>query len=173
MTMVIVSPKAVIGSFPVFLIQRKGFLAVVKKLVLSKQSSGLLTMEQSCFIAVGQNVTHRKKGREIDAFQTFPFLNLKSTPLAPSLWQKCMGILWTHLATAEPQDKLILNYLYHELDLCSWCLPWVMDISCFSNNWLVVEGTKHKCFSSKKLLLRYFVLISQLKAEWLGFCLDF
>lgn len=82
MTMEIASLKAVIDSFPVFLIQRERLPGG------GEQSAAVQTEqwsadEQSCFIAVGQNITRGEKVRE---GETFPFLcNPVGIPLAPSL----------------------------------------------------------------------------------------
>lgn len=87
MAMEIVSLKAVTDSFPVFLIQRQRLPGSGEQSsAVQTQSSDLLSPEQSCFIAVGQNVTCGEKVREGETFQTFPFLcNPETTPLAPFL----------------------------------------------------------------------------------------
>lgn len=85
MTMEIVSLKAAIDSFPVFLIQRQKLPGGGEQSA-AVQAEQWSADEQSCFIAVGQNVTRGEKVREGETFQTFPFpCNPVGIPLAPSL----------------------------------------------------------------------------------------
>lgn len=108
--MEIVSLKAVIGSFPVFLMQRQRLPGSGEQsAAVQTESSGLSTVEQGCFIAVGQNVTAGEKVRDISDI-SLPLQPRMDTPGTFPLTEMSGGFMST-IEYSWTKDKLISNYL--------------------------------------------------------------
>lgn len=108
MTMEIVSLKAVIDSFPVFLLQRQ---RLPQSAAVQTESSGFLAAAELLYCCWAECYTWGEGERGWDISDiSLPLQPRMNTPAA-FLWQKCLGLLWAPLNTAEPQDKLIPNCL--------------------------------------------------------------